>query len=77
MYLARKYPWQWFSFSSRDLKKIADGIGHKFALFLYGVSGFLCGYIMGFIYGWKLTLVMMSLFRLMAASGGFLGWVRF
>ena len=60
-----------------DLNKIADGIGHKFGLFQYGISGFICGYILAFIYGWKLTLVMLSLFPIMAATGGALGMVCF
>jgi ABC-type multidrug transport system fused ATPase/permease subunit len=58
------------------LNKIADGIGHKFASFQYCIAGFICGYILGFFYGWILTLVILSLFPVIALSGGFLGWVR-
>ena len=57
------------------MNKIADGIGHKFGLFLYGMSGFVGGYIMAFVYGWKLTLVMLSVFPLLAATAGFIGTV--
>jgi ABC-type multidrug transport system fused ATPase/permease subunit len=60
-----------------DLNKVADGIGHKFGLFQYGISGFLAGYILAFVYGWKLTLVMMSIFPLFAVTGGALGMVSF
>ncbi|CAB4029928.1 multidrug resistance 1-like, partial [Paramuricea clavata] len=60
---------------SDDLNKIADGIGHKFASFQYCIAGFICGYILGFFYGWILTLVILSLFPVIALSGGFLGWV--
>ena len=58
------------------MNKISDGIGHKLASFQYSVAGFICGYILGFFYGWKLTLVILSLFPLIAVAGGFLGWVR-
>lgn len=61
--------------SCSDLNKIADGIGHKLGLLQYGMSGFLCGYILAFAYGWKLTLVMLSVFPLLAIAGGALGMV--
>ena len=60
-----------------DLNKIADGIGHKFGLFQYGLSGFLSSYILAFVYGWKLTLVMLSAFPLLAVNGGAIGMVSF
>jgi ABC-type multidrug transport system fused ATPase/permease subunit len=60
-----------------DLNKIADGIGHKFGLFQYGMAGFLASYILAFAYGWKLTLVMLSVFPLLAVAGGALGMVSF
>jgi ABC-type multidrug transport system fused ATPase/permease subunit len=40
------------------------------------MAGFISGYILGFFYGWKLTLVILSLFPVIAIAGGFLGWVR-
>ncbi|CAB3983659.1 Multidrug resistance 1 [Paramuricea clavata] len=60
---------------SDDLNKIADGIGHKFGLFQYGMAGFLASYILAFAYGWKLTLVMLSVFPLLAVAGGALGMI--
>ena len=61
---------------SSDLNKIADGIGHKFALFLQAITGFFCGYVLGFVYGWKLMLVILSVFPLIAIAGGILGSVK-
>ncbi|XP_028400885.1 multidrug resistance protein 1-like isoform X2 [Dendronephthya gigantea] len=60
---------------SDDLNKIVDGLGRKLAAFQYCVASFICGYFLGFFYGWKLTLVILSLFPVIVISGGFLGWV--
>ncbi len=66
-----------FVINYSDLNKIADGIGHKIGLFQLGLSGFLGGYILAFAYGWKLTLVMVSVFPLMALGGGGIAMVSF
>ena len=44
-----------------DINKIKDGIGDKFSNALQFVSTFFTGMIIGFIRGWKLTLVILSL----------------
>lgn len=47
-------------FVCRDLDKMKDGMGEKVCIFIYLVSSFSASIIISFIYGWKLTLVVMS-----------------
>ncbi|NXA85396.1 MDR1 protein, partial [Melanocharis versteri] len=51
-----------------DINTIREGIGDKISIFLQFFSTFVTGLIIGFIYGWKLTLVVMSVSPLLAAS---------
>ncbi|NXD92614.1 MDR1 protein, partial [Chaetorhynchus papuensis] len=51
-----------------DINTIREGIGDKISIFLQFFSTFVSGVIIGFIYGWKLTLVVMSVSPLLAAS---------
>ncbi|KAM4907055.1 ATP-binding cassette sub-family B member 5 [Sylvia borin] len=51
-----------------DINTIREGIGDKISIFLQFFSTFVSGIIVGFIYGWKLTLVVMSVSPLLAAS---------
>ncbi|XP_078355076.1 ATP-dependent translocase ABCB1-like, partial [Oculina patagonica] len=53
-----------------DLNKVDDGIGHKIGMFLQAITTVLVGIVMGFVYGWKLTLVMISVSPLMVIAGG-------
>ncbi|XP_020291871.1 multidrug resistance protein homolog 49 isoform X2 [Pseudomyrmex gracilis] len=51
------------NFASRiteDLDKMKDGIGEKLGIFTYLMSSFFASIIVSFIYGWKLTLVVLS-----------------
>ncbi|OQV12032.1 Multidrug resistance protein 1A [Hypsibius exemplaris] len=45
---------------SDDLNKIQSGIGDKVALLFMGLSSFLTGFVIGFVYGWELTLVIVA-----------------
>ncbi|CAH1803157.1 unnamed protein product [Owenia fusiformis] len=56
-----------------DITKIHDGIGDKFATFVQWMSTFFAGYILGFILGWKLTLVILALSPLIVLGGGAVG----
>ncbi|XP_046851815.1 ATP-dependent translocase ABCB1-like [Xenia sp. Carnegie-2017] len=56
-----------------DLNKIVDGMGEKFARFIQCLTTFIGAYIIGFIYGWQLTLVLLSMLPLMAFGGGIMG----
>uniref|UniRef100_A0A8C5TXF0 ABC-type xenobiotic transporter n=1 Tax=Malurus cyaneus samueli TaxID=2593467 RepID=A0A8C5TXF0_9PASS len=51
-----------------DINTIREGIGDKISIFLQFFSTFVAGIIIGFIYGWKLTLVVMSVSPLLAGS---------
>ncbi|NXN78765.1 MDR1 protein, partial [Bombycilla garrulus] len=53
-----------------DINTIREGIGDKISIFLQFFSTFVSGLIVGFIYGWKLALVVMSVSPLLAASAG-------
>ncbi|XP_061853387.1 ATP-binding cassette sub-family B member 5 [Colius striatus] len=51
-----------------DINTIHGGIGDKICIFVQFFATFLTGIIIGFIYGWKLTLVILSISPLLAAS---------
>ncbi|XP_059674811.1 ATP-binding cassette sub-family B member 5 [Gavia stellata] len=51
-----------------DISTIHEGIGDKICIFVQFFATFLAGIIIGFIYGWKLTLVILSVSPLLAAS---------
>ena len=52
-----------------------DGIGQKIGMVLMSITLVLVGFIMGFVYGWKLTLVIISVSPLIALAGGIMGKV--
>ncbi|CAH1796934.1 unnamed protein product [Owenia fusiformis] len=45
---------------SDDILKISDGISDKLGTFIQYVSTFVWGFVIGFVYGWKLSLVMLA-----------------
>lgn len=47
-------------FDSRDVNKIQMGIADKMGIFFQWMSSFIVGVIIGFVYGWKLTLVILA-----------------
>ncbi|NXS93696.1 MDR1 protein, partial [Jacana jacana] len=51
-----------------DINTIHEGIGDKICIFVQFFATFLTGIIIGFIHGWKLTLVILSVSPLLAAS---------
>jgi len=59
----------------RDLNKVHDGIGQKIGMFLQNAAVVLTGFIMGFAYGWKLTLVIIAISPLLMIAGGFMAKV--
>ena len=63
------------SFLFRDLNKVEEGIGHKIGMLLQAITTVLVGFIMGFVYGWKLTLVMIAASPLAVIAGGIIGKV--
>ena len=65
-----------YSLWSRNLNKIADGIGGKFGRLLSCVITFIGGYVIGFMYCWQMTLVMLAALPFMAICGVMMGLVR-
>ncbi|XP_064599295.1 ATP-dependent translocase ABCB1-like isoform X2 [Liolophura sinensis] len=56
-----------------DLERVREGLGDKFSICLQWFAAFIAGFVIGFIKGWKLTLVMMSLSPLLAICASFMG----
>ncbi|CAG8490812.1 6915_t:CDS:10 [Gigaspora margarita] len=57
---------------SGDISLFQEGISEKVGQILQYAATFFGGFIIGFIKGWKLTLVLCTVFPLMAAAGGFM-----
>uniref|UniRef100_T1JND3 ABC transmembrane type-1 domain-containing protein n=1 Tax=Strigamia maritima TaxID=126957 RepID=T1JND3_STRMM len=58
-------------FSSRsiaDLNKLQDGIGEKLGMFIFFMSNFVVDMVIAFVYGWKLTLVILSAMPLLTIA---------
>ncbi|XP_046555643.1 phosphatidylcholine translocator ABCB4-like [Haliotis rubra] len=55
---------------SDDINKIHDGIGDKMGNFLQWLACCLAGFIIGFYYGWKLTLVILAISPALVVSAG-------
>uniref|UniRef100_A0A8C4Y6F7 ATP-binding cassette sub-family B member 5 n=1 Tax=Gopherus evgoodei TaxID=1825980 RepID=A0A8C4Y6F7_9SAUR len=56
---------------TEDINKINDGIGDKVAQLFQNMSTFTVGIVIGFIKGWKLTLVILSTSPLVVLSAAF------
>nr|AXS78254.1 multidrug resistance protein pgp-1 [Anisakis simplex] len=55
-----------------NLERIKEGTGDKVALLIQFISQFFAGFIVAFVYDWRLTLIMMSLSPFMVICGAFL-----
>lgn len=55
---------------SRDLNKLQEGIGEKIGMFVYFIAISISSMIVAFIYGWELSLVILSVMPLLAIAGG-------
>ncbi|OCT75763.1 hypothetical protein XELAEV_18030950mg [Xenopus laevis] len=51
-----------------DINTIHEGLGDKMCIFAQFLSSFVCGIVVGFVHGWKLTLVILSVSPLLGAS---------
>lgn len=51
-----------------DVSKISEGIGDKVGMFFQAVATFFAGFIVGFVRGWKLTLVIMAISPILGFS---------
>eukprot|EP01132_Coremiostelium_polycephalum_P006617 gene6617-8188_t len=57
---------------SNDTHLFQDAIGEKIGNFVHNISTFIAGFVVGLIYGWQLTLVILSITPLIIASGAFM-----
>ncbi|KAI3444983.1 hypothetical protein Pfo_001648 [Paulownia fortunei] len=62
---------------SGDTILIQDAIGDKVGKFVQVVASFLGGFVIAFVKGWLLTLVMLSSIPLLVLSGGIMYFLRF
>jgi ABC-type multidrug transport system fused ATPase/permease subunit len=61
--------------SCRDVWNIENGIGDKLGTLIQWTATFVAGYIVGFISGWKLTLIMLSIMPIAIVSAAVVGMV--
>jgi len=54
---------------SQDAKDFKEGLGEKAGMFVRFESMFLAGFVIGFVYGWELTLVLLAMVPALAISG--------
>ena len=57
------------------MNKVHKGIGDRLSTFIQWMTGFVGGIVAGFVYDWRLTLVMLGATPFMMASIAFLDWV--
>ncbi|KAL0181385.1 hypothetical protein M9458_023791, partial [Cirrhinus mrigala] len=55
---------------SDDINKINDAIADQVGVFIQRFTTFVCGFLMGFAKGWKLTLVIISVSPLIGLATG-------
>ncbi|KAK4517720.1 uncharacterized protein ATC70_001062 [Mucor velutinosus] len=57
-----------------DTQLIQEGISEKFGLLVMCISQFITGFIVAFIKGWRLAVVILATVPIMAAAGGLMGY---
>ncbi|KAK0147330.1 Bile salt export pump [Merluccius polli] len=57
---------------SDDINKINEAIADQVSIFIQRFTTFVCGFCMGFIKGWKLTLVIVAASPLIGVGAGFM-----
>lgn len=62
-------------FLCSDVYKINEGIGDKLGMLIQSMTTFFTGIIIGFIKGWKLTLVILAVSPLLGISAAIIGKV--
>ncbi|CAM4631525.1 bile salt export pump isoform X1 [Caretta caretta] len=60
---------------SDDVNKINDAIADQAALFIQRFTTFVCGFLLGFASGWKLTMVIIAVSPLLGIGAAILGLV--
>ncbi|XP_078483375.1 bile salt export pump-like isoform X2 [Ciona intestinalis] len=58
---------------SDDVNKISDAIADKFSVFIQRLTTFVGGFVVGFVNGWQLTLVIMAISPLLGVGAALMG----
>ncbi|XP_075287295.1 bile salt export pump isoform X2 [Opisthocomus hoazin] len=58
---------------SDDVNKINDAIADQVAIFIQRLTTFMCGFLLGFVSGWKLTLVIIAVSPLLGVGAAVYG----
>lgn len=61
---------------SSDINKINDAIADQVSIFAQRFTTFVCGFCVGFVKGWKLTLVIVAASPLIGVGAGLMALVR-
>uniref|UniRef100_A0A3P8RBY9 Bile salt export pump n=1 Tax=Astatotilapia calliptera TaxID=8154 RepID=A0A3P8RBY9_ASTCA len=61
---------------SDDINKINDAIADQVSIFVQRFTTFVCGFCVGFVKGWKLTLVIIAASPLIGVGAGLMALVR-
>lgn len=64
-----------FHFFSSDVNKINEAIADQVAIFIQRLTTFVCGFLLGFVSGWKLTLVIIAVSPLLGVGAAVYGLV--
>lgn len=64
-----------FCFS--DINKVNNAIADQVAIFIERISTFIFGFLVGFIGGWKLTLVVIAVSPLIGLAAGLMAMVSY
>ena len=64
------------SLSLSDIDKIHDGIGDKLTILVQWVTTFFAGFVIGFIRGWQLALLLIAVTPFMVAGAAVFSKVR-
>ena len=62
--------WKNLFLTFRDLNKLQEGIGEKIGMLTFFTGTFILSIITAFVYGWDLTLVLMTMIPFMVIFGG-------
>lgn len=63
-------------FPCSDINKINNAIADQVAIFIERISTFVFGFMVGFIGGWKLTLVVIAVSPLIGLAAGLMAMVK-
>lgn len=63
-------------FHRSDINKISNAIADQVSIFIERISTFIFGFMVGFIGGWKLTLVVVAVSPLIGMGAGLMAMVR-